>query len=639
MFIRLIALVVGVFYFSGIASAAEQTYLREYTYQASEIDSKVTARAIALQEVKRLLLSELGTHVSALVKQQSTGDGNKFNSEQIETLSAGVTSVQILDEKWNGVTYVLKAQIKADPAEVLKDLNKMLDADAKQKQISQLSSDLSKVSSQKIQIAESLIEAKNAADAAMAEIARLKKQLEEKQTDASLQILKASYQNQSDRLTLTELVDSALKNYNAANYSEALVLWQKAAELGSARAQNWLGVMYERGEGVPQSYTSAFEWFQKAADQDYDLGQGNIGVLFLLGRGVPQNDAKAFAWFKKAADQGVAQGQFSLGLMYASGRGTPQNYVKAAELLKKAADQGLAGAQSILGSLYSEGLGVHQDFVTASEWYKKAAIQGDASAQFDLGVMYTEGRGVPRNDEKAAGWYQKAADQGLASAQNELGQMYEAGKGVLQSYSKAAEWYQKSADQGKPYGQFRLGGMYYTGHGVPINKSKALEWFQKAANQGYAPAQNNLGAMYFNGISVKKNVKEAVYWFQKAADQGNTDAQNNLAVMNADRKIKLIEVSVVDLIVDPEKFVDKSISVKCNRFYGASPVALFCETQNQSISIEASSMDKESLRYALTNCSELGKRSHCAGQISGILRRIEGDDSTYWISNSKINFN
>ena len=67
--------------FSNTALAAEQTYVREYVYQASEIDSKVTARAIALQEVKRILLSELGTHVGGLGGGDGGGgDGGKGNS-------------------------------------------------------------------------------------------------------------------------------------------------------------------------------------------------------------------------------------------------------------------------------------------------------------------------------------------------------------------------------------------------------------------------------------------------------------------------------------------------------------------------------------------------------------------------------
>jgi len=158
--LRLIAYFLASISLSNIAIAAEQTYVREYTYQASEADSKLSARAIALQEVKRELLSELGTHVTALVKIQSSSDGAHLGTEEIETLSAGVTHVEILEEKWNGVVYVLKAQIKADPADVLKSLHKMLDADKKQRQISQLDGELSKIRTENIQIAESLTQSK-----------------------------------------------------------------------------------------------------------------------------------------------------------------------------------------------------------------------------------------------------------------------------------------------------------------------------------------------------------------------------------------------------------------------------------------------------------------------------------------------
>jgi hypothetical protein len=99
--------------FSSLSNASEQTYIREYTYQASEADSKISARAIALQEVKLQLLNELGTHVSSLVRQQTTSDGNSLSSIQVETLSAGVVSLVILDEKWNGLTYCWRWSITA----------------------------------------------------------------------------------------------------------------------------------------------------------------------------------------------------------------------------------------------------------------------------------------------------------------------------------------------------------------------------------------------------------------------------------------------------------------------------------------------------------------------------------------------
>jgi hypothetical protein len=85
--------------FPHCAFASEETFIRTYTYQASEADSKLTARTIAPQQVKTELLSELGTHVSSLVKQINSSDGKKMGSIEIETLSAGISKVEILEEK------------------------------------------------------------------------------------------------------------------------------------------------------------------------------------------------------------------------------------------------------------------------------------------------------------------------------------------------------------------------------------------------------------------------------------------------------------------------------------------------------------------------------------------------------------
>ena len=43
--------------------AETKVFEKEYTYQASELDSKVSSRSIALEQVKRLLLEELGTYL------------------------------------------------------------------------------------------------------------------------------------------------------------------------------------------------------------------------------------------------------------------------------------------------------------------------------------------------------------------------------------------------------------------------------------------------------------------------------------------------------------------------------------------------------------------------------------------------
>src|SRR5204862_5329798 len=49
------------------------------------------------------------------------------------------------------------------------------------------------------------------------------------------------------------------------NYRCALEWLRKAADQGHAGAQNRLGVMYERAEGVPMDLMEAYKWFTIAA--------------------------------------------------------------------------------------------------------------------------------------------------------------------------------------------------------------------------------------------------------------------------------------------------------------------------------------------------------------------------------------
>lgn len=53
--------------------------------------------------------------------------------------------------------------------------------------------------------------------------------------------------------------------YNRGDYVPAMKLFKPLAQAGNAKAQNVLGVMYRKGEGVARSSTRAFMWFSLAA--------------------------------------------------------------------------------------------------------------------------------------------------------------------------------------------------------------------------------------------------------------------------------------------------------------------------------------------------------------------------------------
>ena len=115
----------------------------------------------------------------------------------------------------------------------------------------------------------------------------------------------------------------------------------QAAERGNVKAQNNLGVMYEKGQGVRQDYARAAEWFLKAAEQGTATAQFNLGLKYANGQGVRQDYAQAVQWYRKAAEQGNVEAQHNLGAVYVNGQGVHQDHKIAKEWYKKACDNGL----------------------------------------------------------------------------------------------------------------------------------------------------------------------------------------------------------------------------------------------------------------------------------------------------------
>lgn len=180
----------------------------------------------------------------------------------------------------------------------------------------------------------------------------------------------------------------------------------KDAESGEVTAQNKLGWMYLKGEGVDQDYSLALYWFSRSAEQNDFIAQYNLGTMY--DQGVLENHKKAFEWYQKSAEQG-----YDL-------------------------------AQTRLGDMFLKGVGVEQSNNYAFKWHNKSAMQGNMISQYSLGSMYRQGIGTLVNEKKAFEWQKKSAEQGYSVAQYNLGIMYTKGDGVLQDMSKAKYWINKA---------------------------------------------------------------------------------------------------------------------------------------------------------------------------------------------------
>jgi hypothetical protein len=192
------------------------------------------------------------------------------------------------------------------------------------------------------------------------------------------------------------------------------------ARAGDPDAQNQVGVYYNNGDGVPQSYEEAAKWYRLAAEQDHLWAMTNLGSLYKYGRGVPQDYTRAVEYYRRAADQGFAVGQRNLATMYHSGNGVQQDYGEAVRLYRLAAAQDYAAAHNDLGIMYEEGLGVPQDYAQAMTWYRSAAELGESWGYLNVAQLYERGQGVPADRSLAIQNYQAAARLGNTNAQEWL---------------------------------------------------------------------------------------------------------------------------------------------------------------------------------------------------------------------------
>lgn len=89
--------------------------------------------------------------------------------------------------------------------------------------------------------------------------------------------------------------------YDRADYRSALHVWMARAKEGDAKAQNYVGEIFEKGLGKTPDYVSAAAWYRRAAKQGYTRAMINLGFLYEKGQGVEKNTAKALNWYRRAS--------------------------------------------------------------------------------------------------------------------------------------------------------------------------------------------------------------------------------------------------------------------------------------------------------------------------------------------------
>jgi len=194
------------FLLSANSSFAEtKTFIKEYTHNAGDEDSRNSSRTIALREVKRLLLEELGTYLES----QTEVKNFQLTKDQITTLTAGIVSTEVIEDKWDGKIYWLKAKITANPQDVIKSIDSLRKDREKSKELEEI---------------------RKLSDHLLKENERLRKELATTNGEKREQ-KKTAYNKTIKELDAIEWFEKAQMYYKVGNFNEAINALNKSIEI------------------------------------------------------------------------------------------------------------------------------------------------------------------------------------------------------------------------------------------------------------------------------------------------------------------------------------------------------------------------------------------------------------------------
>lgn len=174
--------------------------------------------------------------------------------------------------------------------------------------------------------------------------------------------------------------------YAQERYEEAFALAQTRANAGSAVADNWLGLMYEAGNGTKADIQAAEQHYRAAARSGENHARWRLGVLMDEGQ-IAGSAEEAVGFFELCAREDYTDCIVSLAVMQATGRGTLEDDEAAFENYLRAAQIGDPGGMRGVGIMIMFGEGVPQDTSEAGAWILLSASLGNEQSQANLASL------------------------------------------------------------------------------------------------------------------------------------------------------------------------------------------------------------------------------------------------------------
>src|SRR5512147_2745391 len=95
----------------------------------------------------------------------------------------------------------------------------------------------------------------------------------------------------------------AVEAYRTGDYAAAMTQFKALAAEGDPVAMYYLGIIYDRGFGVPPNAEEAAKWFEKGAVRGDSLSAYHFGKMAEAGKGRSKDLVAAYLWLTVSANK------------------------------------------------------------------------------------------------------------------------------------------------------------------------------------------------------------------------------------------------------------------------------------------------------------------------------------------------
>lgn len=340
------------------------------------------------------------------------------------------------------------------------------------------------------------------------------------------------------------------------DYALARRYYEIAAEKKHAWATNNLGVLYQRGLGVPRDKAKGNEYVEKAADLHSQWAYLNLADAAFSGRGKDATD-KGISLLEEGGHNQCTMCLIEEAAIYHSGSyGVQRDDAKILTLLNKAAALGDNEATLILAELHIVGDGVPQSSKTAFQMLKTLSDSGDGSASTLLGELSSDDKirnylfdselggasqipsdlttAIPQDTAKAIHYWERANQQGSCQSWIDLSSVYDRGIDVTSDRRKAADDIETAVhcDPANSFYLWKYAKRFYDATGRDRDCRMAEKLLQESLDHGYADAAVDLGYIYDKGCApIERDDHHALQFYLLGAKLGVALCENNVGAM------------------------------------------------------------------------------------------------------------